>query len=95
MLVIVTPSVVDNVDVPMGCPSSVKVTYPVGSAVAALEATVAVNEIGSPVVDVWEDTVIDVVVGRGATVSVRVALEGRKSASPLYVATTKWVASAV
>ena len=83
MLVVVTPSVVVSVDVPIGVPSSVKVTLPVGFAVPALAATVAVNETGSPVVDVRDDTVTDVVVGRGATVSVRAAVEGRKSALPL------------
>jgi hypothetical protein len=71
----------------------VKVTYPVGFAVPAVAATVAVKQTGSPMVDVGDDTVTDVVVGRGATVSVTVAVEERKSALPWYVATTEWVAS--
>ena len=70
MLVVVTPSVVVSVDVPIGVPSSVKVTLPVRFAVPAFAATVAVNETASPVVDVRDDAVTDVVVGRGATVSV-------------------------
>jgi hypothetical protein len=82
MLVEVTPSVVVSVDVPIGVPSSVKVTFPVGCAPPALAITVAVRETGSPVVDARGDTVTDVVVGRGATVSLRVAVEGRKFALP-------------
>jgi hypothetical protein len=93
MLVVVNPSVVVSIDVPSGVPLSVKVTLPVGFAVPAVAVTVAVNEIGSPVVEVWDDTVTDVAVGRGATISVRVAVEGRKSGLPLYVATTEWIAS--
>jgi hypothetical protein len=82
MLVEVTPPVVVSVDAPIGVPSSVKVTLPVGFSIPALTATVAVNETGSPVVAVRDDTVTDVVVGRGATVSVSVAVEGRKSVLP-------------
>jgi hypothetical protein len=94
MLVEVTPPVVVSVEAPSGAPLSVKVTFPVGFAVPALTATVAVKETGSPVVAAWDDTVTDVLVGRGATVSVSVAVEDRKSALPWYVATTEWVASA-
>jgi len=81
-LVVVTPLVVVSVDVPIGVPLSVKVTCPVGFAAPLLAATVAVKEIGSPVVNVLGDTVTDVVVGRGATVSVSAAVEGRKSGLP-------------
>jgi hypothetical protein len=83
MLVVVTPPVVDSVDVPIGVPSSLKVTLPVGFASPALAVTVAVKETGSPVVVVRDDAVTDVVVGCGATVSVTAAVEGRKSALPL------------
>jgi hypothetical protein len=83
MLVEVTPPVVVSVDAPIGAPLSVKVTLPEGFAVPALAATVAVNETGSPVVNALDDAVTDVIVGCGATVSVRAAVEGRKSALPV------------
>jgi hypothetical protein len=83
MLVEVTPPVVVSVDEPIGAPLSVKVTLPEGFAVPALAATVAVNETGSPVVNALDDAVTDVIVGCGATVSVRAAVEGRKSALPV------------
>jgi hypothetical protein len=83
MLAVVTPSVVDSIDVPTGAPPSVKVTLPVGLAAPALAATVAVKETGSPVVDVRDEVVIVVVVGLGATISENVAVEERKSALPL------------
>jgi hypothetical protein len=82
-LVVVDPSVVVNNEVPIGVPSSVKVTTPVGFALPPFAATVAVKETGSPVVAVLGETVIEVVVGRGATVSVTTAVDGRKSALPL------------
>ena len=82
MLVVVTPPVVVSVDVPSGAPLSMKVTLPVGFASPPPAATVAVNETASPEVDVPDDTVTDVVVASGATVSVRAAVEGRKSAFP-------------
>jgi hypothetical protein len=83
MLVVVTPPVVVSVDVPIGEPLSVKVMLPVGFAVPALAATVAVNETASPEVVERDDAVTDVVVGCGATVSVTAAVEGRKSVLPL------------
>jgi len=85
MLVVVTPPDVVSVDVPSGAPLSEKVTLPVGFvgfAAPALAATVAVNETASPEVDVLDDAVTDVVVETGATVSVRAAVDGRKSAFP-------------
>jgi hypothetical protein len=82
MLVVVTPPLVVSVDVPIGVPSSVKVTLPVGLAFPPLAVTVAVKETGWPVVEVGDDTVTAVEVGRGATVSVTSAVEGRKSAFP-------------
>ncbi len=57
MLVVVTPAVVVSTEVPIGVPSSVKVTVPVGFAVPALGVTVAVKETASPVVDVRDDAV--------------------------------------
>jgi hypothetical protein len=93
MLVEVTPPVVASVEAPSGTPLSVNVTFPAGFAVPALTDTVAVKEIGSPVVAERDDTVTDVAVGLGATVSVRVDVEDRKAALPWYVATTAWVAS--
>ena len=82
MLVVVTPPDVVSVDVPSGAPLSEKVTLPVGFATLVLAATVAVNETASPEVDVPDDAVTDVVVETGATVSVRAAVDGRKSAFP-------------
>ena len=47
-LVVVTPPLVESVDVPSGVPPSVKVTIPVGFAVPVIEVTVAVNVMAPP-----------------------------------------------
>ena len=85
MLAVVTPSVVDNSEVPSVVPSSVKVTVPSGFDVPEVGVTVAVSVIALTDVDAGGDGTMVVVVDIGATLSTMVADEVAKLASPLYV----------